>query len=166
MSGPVTSNTGAVDTGAVPAEKDLVEAIARELSARKTLDDLLGVKLLEMAAGYVKMRMTVTDRMTNFYGSAHGGAIFALADSAFAYACNSGNRITVAAGCSIEYLAPAHPGDVLTATARYRGGVGRQGIYDIDIHNQEGRLIATFRGKSHSTKDSILPEAQALPPSE
>ncbi|WP_321389092.1 hydroxyphenylacetyl-CoA thioesterase PaaI [Emcibacter sp.] len=137
-------------------------ALARKLgdflSQRKSIDTLLGIELLEIDAGYVKMRMTVTEEMTNFFGSAHGGAVFALADSAFAFSCNSHNMVTVAAGCSIEYLRPSFPGDILTATSHYKGGTGRQSIFDIEITNQDDRLVAAFRGKSHSTRDSILPE--------
>ena len=136
----------------------LAKKLGEHLSARKSLDGLLGIELVEIDAGYVKLTMTVTEEMTNFYGSAHGGAMFALADSAFAYSCNSHNKVTVAAGCSIEYLRPSFPGDVLTATAHYKGGAGRQGIFDIEITNQDDVLVAVFRGKSHSTKDSILPE--------
>ncbi|MFC7049128.1 hydroxyphenylacetyl-CoA thioesterase PaaI [Emcibacter nanhaiensis] len=138
----------------------LAKRLGEHLSARKSIDDLLGIKLLEIDAGYVKMSMTVTDEMTNFFGSTHGGAVFALADSAFALSCNSHNKVTVAAGCSIEYLRPSFPGDTLTATAHFKGGAGRQGIFDIEINNQDGVLVAVFRGKSHSTKDSILPDEE------
>jgi acyl-CoA thioesterase len=86
----------------------------------------------------------------------HGGFIFTLADSAFAYSCNSHNHNAVASGCTIEYLAPAHVGDVLTATAEERALAGRSGIYDIEVSNQAGKRIALFRGKSHRIQGELV----------
>lgn len=136
------------------------EQIAEIFNGRQTLDKLLDIEFMDIGIGSATMRMAVTDNKVNVYGSAHGGVIFALADAVFAYACNSQNVVTVASGCSIEYLAPAFPGDVLTAKATYQGGRGRQGIYDIMITNQDDKLIATFRGKSHATKENILGETK------
>jgi len=82
--------------------------------------------------------------------------VFTLADSAFAYACNSYNLNTVANGCTIEFLAPAHEGDVLTAVAHERSQVGRNGVYDVEVRNQEGVTIAHFRGKSTRIKGEVL----------
>ncbi len=86
-------------------------------------------------------------------GASSGGA---LADSAFAFACNSYNASTVAAGCTIEFLAPSREGDVLTATAREHSLVGRTGIYDVDVTNQHGDIIALFRGKSGRIKGTVI----------
>lgn len=95
--------------------------------------------------------------MLNGHRTCHGGFIFALADSAFAFACNSRNESTVAAGCQIDYLIPGQEGDVLTAEAVERSLSGKTGIYDISVFNQEGRLIALFRGKSHRIQGFVLP---------
>jgi len=136
----------------------LPQKVATALKPKAKADLLLGINLLEIDEGYARMQMVVTDDHCNFAGSIHGGIIFTLADSAFAYACNSQNIATVAAGCSIEYLAPAFPGDSLTATAKYQGGRGKQGIYDIEINNQDNKLIACFRGKSHSSGKTLVGE--------
>lgn len=136
--------------------REIAQKIAAKFNSRRTLDKLLGIEFVSIDAGAAVMKLKLTEDMVNVYGSAHGGTIFALADAVFAYACNSRNIISVAAGCSIEYLAPAFPGDILTASGKFQGGRGRQGIYDIMITNQDDKLIATFRGKSHATKESVL----------
>ena len=136
--------------------QEIARKIAEEFNSRRTLDKLLGIEFVSIDAGSAVMRLKLTGDMVNVYGSAHGGTIFALADAVFAYACNSRNIISVAAGCSIEYLAPAFPGDTLTASGKFQGGRGRQGIYDIMITDHDDKLIATFRGKSHSTKEKVL----------
>jgi len=94
--------------------------------------------------------------MVNGHAICHGGFIFTLADSAFAFACNSYNFNTVAQGCSIEYLAPARESDVLTAAAQERSLSGRTGVYDIEVTNQRGETIALFRGKSYRIKGHIV----------
>jgi acyl-CoA thioesterase len=94
--------------------------------------------------------------MLNGHGTCHGGYIFTLADSAFAYACNSYNLTTVAAGCTIDYLAPGREGDVLTAIAQERSASGRTGVYDIEVINQRGEKIALFRGKSYRIKGHVI----------
>ncbi|MCK5424180.1 MAG: hydroxyphenylacetyl-CoA thioesterase PaaI [Emcibacter sp.] len=134
----------------------IAQEIAESFNGRRTLDKLLDIEFVNIGVGSATMRMKLTEDMVNVYGSAHGGVVFALADAVFAYACNSQNIISVASGCSIEYLAPSFPGDVLTASGEFKGGRGRQGIYDVMITNQNDQLIATFRGKSHSTKDTVL----------
>lgn len=137
---------------------EIAQEIAENFNKRRTLDRWLGIEFVSIGVGTATMRMKITEDMTNVYGSSHGGAVFALADAVFAYACNSQNVVSVASGCSIDYLAPSFPGDVLTASGEFKGGRGRQGIYDIMITNQNDQLIATFRGKSHATKESILGE--------
>ena len=136
--------------------EDIAQKIGDSLKKRRTLDKLLNIELIDIGVGSATMKMEITEDMLNFYGSAHGGVVFALADAVFAYACNSQNIVTVAAGCSIEYLAPSFPGNMLTATAKYQGGRGRQGIYDVMITNQDDQLIATFRGKGHATREKVL----------
>ena len=126
----------------------LAERAAAGMLARDRASIGLGMRLLRVSPGRSQMTMTVRADMLNGHLTCHGGFIFTLADSAFAFACNSYNLTTVAAGCSIEYLAPAREGDVLTATAREQSVTGRSGVYDIDVKNQRGETIALFRGKS------------------
>ena len=102
------------------------------------------------------MTMTVRADMLNGHAICHGGFVFTLADSAFAFACNSYNLNTVANGCTIEFLAPAHEGDVLTAVAHERSQVGRNGVYDVDVRNQDAVMIAHFRGKSTRIKGEVI----------
>jgi acyl-CoA thioesterase len=98
--------------------------------------------------------------MTNGHDTCHGGIIFTLADTAFAYACNSRNLNTVASGASIDFVAPAHAGDTLLAVAEERVLVGRTGVYDIEVRNQHGQAIAYFRGKSHRVKGEFVARPQ------
>ena len=101
------------------------------------------------------MRMTVREDMLNGYQTCHGGFIFALADSAFAFACNSYNTLSVAAGACIEFLRPAMVGDELTANAKEQTRGRRSGIYDVNVSNERGELIAMFRGRSHQLEGSV-----------
>ena len=84
--------------------------------------------------------------------------LFTLADKAFAHACNNTNKVTLASGCTIDFLAPAYEGELLTATAVERSRSGRTGVYDVEIHNPAGKLVAAFRGRSYQLKGSVLPE--------
>ncbi len=112
----------------------------------------LGMELSEVGEGTARVRMVVRQDMVNGHGSCHGGFIFALGDCAFAYASNSFNHRAVASGVDISFLAPAHFGDVLTSLAKVRHQGGRMGVYDIEVTNQDGRLIALFRGRSTRVK--------------
>jgi acyl-CoA thioesterase len=136
--------------GADELAKAAGEAMWRTDRTSKWLD----MQLEEIRAGYTRMSMTVTADMTNGQAMCHGGLIFTLADSSFGFACNSGNQRAVAAGCSIEFLAPAQLGDRLTAECREQAVVGRTGLYDARVTNQKGELIALFRGKSATVKGS------------
>ncbi|MEZ5617010.1 MAG: hydroxyphenylacetyl-CoA thioesterase PaaI [Rhodocyclaceae bacterium] len=136
--------------------QDLAEAVGREMYRLDRTSHFLRIALDEIRPGYARMSLTVTDDMVNGHGMCHGGFIFTLADSAFAYSCNSHNHNAVASGCTIEYLAPAHVGDVLTATAEERALAGRSGIYDIEVSNQAGKRIALFRGKSHRIQGELV----------
>ena len=102
--------------------------------------------------GYSKISMTVGDAMLNSHKIAHGGHIFALADTAFAYACNSYNELTVASGFEVDFVAPARLGDVLTACCTERSRTGRTGVYDAEVTNQRGERVALFRGRSYTLK--------------
>ena len=120
--------------------------------------DFLQMELLACEPGRARLRMTVREPMLNGHKICHGGLIFTLADSTFAYACNSHNKVTVASGCSIEFLKPAHLGDVLTCEGVEQVLQGRHGIYDMRVSNQRGEVIAVFRGKSTSIQGTVIPE--------
>ena len=139
------------------------ERRAREVGAamwaRDRASQELGMALEEIRPGYARVRMPVRADMLNGHGTCHGGLIFALADSAFAFACNSHGVVTVASGCTIEFLAPATEGDVLVAVAEERSREGRHGVYDVDVRRPDGGVVAAFRGRSTSLKEAIrLPE--------
>ena len=118
----------------------------------------LGMELVSIAPGEAVIAMDITDAMTNGHGICHGGYMFTLADSAFAFACNSHNQRSVAQHCSVSFIAPAFRGDRLTASAQEVSRRGRSGIYDVRITNQEGEIVAEFRGHSRTIKGTHLPE--------
>jgi acyl-CoA thioesterase len=120
--------------------------------------DTMGMELLSCEPGRASIRMVVQPLHLNGHQICHGGFIFTLADSTFAFACNSHNRNTVAAGCSIEFLRPAHAGDVLTCVGVEQTLSGRHGIYDMRVSNQRGEVVAMFRGKSAQIPGTVFPE--------
>ena len=120
--------------------------------------DTMGMELLACEPGRAVMRMAVQPLHLNGHQICHGGFIFTLADSTFAFACNSHNRNAVAAGCSIEFLRPAHAGDVLTCEGVEQTLSGRHGIYDMRVSNQRGEVVAMFRGKSTVIAGTVFPE--------
>jgi acyl-CoA thioesterase len=115
------------------------------------------VAIEEAREGYARIRMALRADMLNGHGTAHGGMVFALADTAFAYACNSRNLRTVAAQASIVYLEPAREGETLVAEARERALVGRSGVYDVSVRTADGRAIAEFTGVSRSIGGEVVP---------
>ena len=119
----------------------------------------LGMRIEEVRPGYARLSMTVTPNMVNGHDLCHGGLIFTLADSTFAFACNSHNQRAVAAGASIEFLAPAFLGDVLTAEGVEQALKGRTGVYDMKVTNQKNELVALFRGKSATIKGLLVEDA-------
>jgi acyl-CoA thioesterase len=137
----------------------LAERVAASMFASDRASQALGMRIESVGPGRAELSMTVRDDMVNGHAICHGGYIFLLADSTFAFACNSYNRNTVAQGCSIDYLAPAHAGDVLRATAVERSRTGRTGVYDIDVRNQSGKAIALFRGKSYRIDGQVVEDA-------
>jgi acyl-CoA thioesterase len=138
----------------------LAQAVGEKMFAVDTASrDTMGMELIECKPGYARMRMPVRELHLNGHKICHGGFIFTLADSTFAFACNSHNKVTVAAGCSIEFLKPGQLGDVLTCEGVEQTLVGRHGIYDIKVSNQNGEVIAMFRGKSAQIQGSVLPAA-------
>lgn len=116
----------------------------------------LGMIVGACAPGHAKVSMRVRPDMVNGHGICHGGLVFALADSAFAFACNSHGDNTVAAGAAIEFLLPAREGDLLTAVASERWRAGRAGIYEIEVRNQQDELVALFRGRSHQIAGRLI----------
>lgn len=120
--------------------------------------DTMGMELLACEPGRAVMRMAVRPLHLNGHQICHGGFIFTLADSTFAFACNSHNRNAVAAGCGIEFLRPAHAGDVLTCEGVEQTLSGRHGIYDMRVSNQRGEVVALFRGKSAVIAGTVFPE--------
>ena len=151
-------NTAVAATAALSPEEAqaLAEATAKSMYARDNATQALGMKIHEVRPGYARLSMLVRSDMLNGHASCHGGFIFALADSAFAFSCNSRNQATVASGCSIEYLAPGAVNDVLTAEAIEQSLAGRTGVYDITVTNQDGKRIALFRGKSYRIKGEVI----------
>jgi len=134
----------------------LAERVADAMFGRDRASQGLGMRIARVGPGHAELTMTVRGDMVNGHAICHGGFVFTLADSAFAFACNSYNMNTVANGCTIEFLAPAHEGDVLRAVAQERAQVGRNGVYDVEVRNQEGVTIAHFRGKSTRIKGEVV----------
>ena len=118
----------------------------------------MGMELLVCEPGRAVLRMPIEALHLNGHQICHGGFIFTLADTTFAFACNSHNKNAVAAGCSIEFLKPVHQGDVLTCEGREQILSGRHGIYDMKVQNQHGEVVALFRGKSAQIAGTVFPE--------
>ncbi|WP_198020807.1 hydroxyphenylacetyl-CoA thioesterase PaaI [Roseicyclus elongatus] len=137
--------------------QELAEASAQAMWNDDSASQRLGMVLDHVAPGAATLSMTITDAMSNGHGNCHGGYIFTLADSAFAFACNSYNAVTVAQHCSVTYLQPVRIGDRLTAIATEVSRRGRSGIYDIRIINQDGAHVAEFRGHSRTVSGTHLP---------
>lgn len=127
----------------------LAERAAQALFERDRAAQVLGMRLVEVRPGYARVVMTVRADMVNGHAVCHGGLIFTLADSAFAFSCNSHNESTVAAAASIDFLASALAGDELSAVATELWRTRRNGIYEITVTNQRGERIALFRGRSY-----------------
>ena len=139
----------------------LAERVGRAMFGKDAASQALGMRIESIAPGRAELAMAVRPDMLNGHAICHGGYIFLLADSTFAYACNSYNRNTVAQGCSIDYIAPAHEGDELRATGTERSRSGRTGVYDIEVRDQRGRMIALFRGKSYRIDGHVVEEPPA-----
>ena len=117
-----------------------------------------GMEIMDVDEGSAILSLVVQEHHTNGHGICHGGVTFTLADSAFAFACNSRNQATVAQHNAITYIAPANLGDTLTATAKEVNLVGKSGIYDVTVSNQDGSIIAEFRGSSRSIRGHLFEE--------
>ena len=140
-----------------PAEAQaLAEATAEAMYARDRAAQALGIKIVRVQPGTSLLTMTVRSDMVNGHHICHGGMIFSLADTAFAYACNSYNKNTVASACHIDFLAPAKEGETLEAEAVEQSAAGRTGVYDITVRNNHGKTIALFRGKSYRINGEVI----------
>jgi acyl-CoA thioesterase len=132
--------------------QQLAEAVRDQMWAGDRASQALGMRITAIAPGSATLQMVVRPDMLNGHATCHGGLISTLADSAFAFACNSHNEMTVASGFNIDLVAPAREGDLLTATATELSRSGRTGVYDIEVRNQQGQRIALFRGRSYTLK--------------
>jgi acyl-CoA thioesterase len=137
-------------------DQALAEASANALWSRDRATQGLGMTIDRIAPGQAVMSMPVRPDMLNGHDTCHGGFMFLLADSAFAFACNSYNRNTVASACHIDFLAPARLGDVLEAEAIERSRSGRTGVYDITVRVRGGKTVALFRGKSYRIEGEVI----------
>lgn len=144
------------DLPQIPNAQALAEATAKAMFERDEASKSLGMRIVKIGPGYAQLTMPVKPSMLNGHQTCHGGFIFALADSAFAFSCNSHNRNTVASGCTIDYLAPGRVGDILTAEAVEQSRAGRTGVYDVTVSNQDRIRIALFRGKSYQISGVVL----------
>jgi acyl-CoA thioesterase len=129
--------------------QSVAERVGTGMLAEDAASRGLGMRIEAIGPGHARMSMSVRGEMLNGFKVCHGGFITTLADSAFAFACNSYNELTVAASVAVEFLAPAHEGDLLTADARELVRRGRTGLYDVRVTNQRAELIAVLRGRSH-----------------
>ncbi len=132
-------------------DQRLAERVVRAMMARDAFSQWLGIEVLEVAPRRSTCRLTVRNEMVNGFGVTHGGIAFSLADSAFAFACNTNGKVTVSIENSITYPAPIHVGDVLTAVAREDAASGRLGYYSAEITNLRGEVVALFRGTAFKT---------------
>jgi acyl-CoA thioesterase len=138
--------------------QQIAESAARRMFEQDRASRALGIRIVEIRPGFARLAMLVREDMVNGHDICHGGLIFTLADSAFAFACNTYNLVTVAAGGGIDFLLPGRLGDTLTATAQERSRSRRTGIYDVTVTKQAGECIAMFRGRSHQTSGHIVAE--------
>lgn len=144
-----------------PDLQRLAELCAQALLANDQASRNLGIRIEEVRPGFARLRMPVRADMLNGHGTCHGGIVFALADSAFAVACNTHNAVTVAAAAAIDFLAPAKVNDELMAEARELWRSKRSGIYEISVANQRGETIGLFRGRSHCVGGQLVSPVKA-----
>lgn len=138
----------------------LAQAVAERMRAAEGTGPAWGTRIEEARAGYARVAMTLTAPMLNGHGIAHGGMVFALADTAFAYACNSRNARSVAAQASIVFLDSARAGETLVAEAKEQAVAGRSGIYQVEVRTEDGRLVAAFQGLSRTIGGTIIGEEE------
>ena len=143
-----------------PDPQALAEEVCAAMWSRDRATNALDMQILSVKPGYAMMSMPVRADMVNGHNICHGGYIFILADSAFAYSCNSYNLNTVASACHIDFLAPAKEGDILEAEAVEQSLSGRTGVYDITVRTRSGKIIALFRGKSYRISGEVIADLQ------
>jgi acyl-CoA thioesterase len=136
--------------------KKLASDVAQKMFANDGHSQNLDMTLIDADQGFSVMQLVISSKHVNGHGTAHGGVIFSLADTAFAHACNSKNQVAVAQQCDISYLAPAFIDDCLKARAKLVAEQGRTGIYDVIVTNQEQQTIAIFHGQSRTIKGQVL----------
>ena len=141
------------------AAQTLAEQVSKAMFDKDVASRHLGMDITHTAPGEATLTMAVREEMLNGHGICLGGFMFLLADSAFAFACNSYNQSTVAAHADISFLRAVSLGEVLTARAFEAHREGRNGVYDIEVTNQDGVKVALFRGKSRTIKGSFVPQA-------
>jgi len=132
------------------------EAVVAHMLKHDLFSQWLGISLLEVKAGYSKIQMTVRPEMINGFGIVHGGIAFALSDSAFAFACNNRNILSVALDTSINFIKPVQVGDLLTAEATELHNGKSTGLYQIRVYNQNNHLVALFKGTCYRTHKSLI----------
>ena len=138
-------------------EKDLLaENVVTHMMENDLFSLWLGIEVLEVKEGYSKIKMTVRNEMINGLGVVHGGITFSLADSAFAFACNNRNNLSVALDTSINFIKPVHPGDVLIAEARELHNGKSTGLYHISVSNQKEHIVAMFKGTCFRTSKNLV----------
>lgn len=138
-------------------EKDLLaKQVAEKMMETDYFSQWMGVKILDVKEAYSKIQMTLRKEMLNGFGIAHGGITFSLADSAFAFACNSDGRVTVALDVSISFPKAGKEGDTLTAEAKLINKTNRTGLYLIEVKNQRDELVGFFKGTCYKTEKSLL----------
>ena len=152
-----------VSSAALPNPQAIAETVRDRLWKDDRASQALGMRIVAITPNSATLTMAVRADMLNGHGSCHGGLITALADSAFAFACNACNEFTVASGIAIDLLAPAHEGDLLTARCHEQQRGGRTGLYDCEVSNQRGERIALFRGHSYTVKGRPVVEGLPLP---
>lgn len=135
-----------------------VSAVARRMWEEDVPARALGIEPVSVSPGRARVRMQVRPEFVNAVGVCHGGYLFLLADTAFAFACNSHNQKAVAASAAIDFVAPAFGGEVLAAEAVEQHRAGRSGVYDVRVTNEAGALVALFRGRAATIKGTHLEE--------
>lgn len=137
-------------------KNDLPEKVVSHLLENDLFSKWLGIEVIALEKGYSKIKMTVRSEMINGFGIVHGGIAFSLADSAFAFACNNRNNLSVALDTSINFMKPVHPGDILTAEAKEMHNGKSTGLYQVSVFNQNDHLVALFKGTCFRTGKTLV----------
>jgi acyl-CoA thioesterase len=145
-------------------DEELARRCGEAMYSRDIATRELGIRLESIGPGRCRMTMTVRGDMLNGHEVCHGGLIFTLADTAFAYACNSRNAVSLAQTCSIDFISPAREGDLLIAEAEEHHQLSRTGLYDITVTRDNGQVVARFRGRSCRVRGTILPAGEGPDP--